>query len=212
MNAPVARRIVVPVLMLAALALLAPAAPAAKRARCAVKGSHTVAKSRLVRAYVKRDREGNRRLYGCVRKTGRKLLVAAEYDDQYVTSGVYRDVRLEGRFVAVVFEATDVSCKAACPPGYETTQTSVVVRDIRARKSRIARSLASHGTLQLSDRGFAAWLAPVDDGAELRVIDGAGLGRVVDTGAIDPASVALPGRELEWVKDGTPAVLALTPF
>jgi hypothetical protein len=64
----------------------------------------------------------------------------------------------------------------------------------------------------LSRRGFAAWLAPVPAGAELRVIDGAGLGRVVDTGAIDPASVALPGRELEWVKDATPAVLELTPF
>ena len=199
-------------LILALLAVAALPTAAEGRARCAVKGSHTVAKSPAVRAYVKRDREGNRRLYGCLRKTGRKLLVAAEYDDQYVTSGVYRDVRLAGRFVVVVFEATDVSCKAACPPDYETTQTSVVVRDVRSRKSRIARSPTAPGTLRLSNRGFAAWLTPVAGGAELRVIDGAGLGRVVDTGAIDPASVALPGGELEWVKDATPAVLALTPF
>src|SRR4051812_11109099 len=111
----------IPVLLLAALALalLAPPAPAAaKRARCAVKGSHTVAKNRFVRAYVKRDGEGNRVLHGCWRASGRKLTVAHEYDDDYVTSGAYRDVRLAGRFIAIVFEATDVSCKADCPPDF----------------------------------------------------------------------------------------------
>ena len=113
-----------------------------------------------------------------------------EYDDGYVESGAYRDVRLAGRFVAVVFDATDVSCKAACPPDYEPTQTSIVISDVRARRDRTTRTHAQTGSLRLSTAGVAAWLAPVAGGFELHGYDGTGE-PVLDSGAIDPASVAL---------------------
>ena len=146
-------------LVLAALVVVAaPAAASAAKARCAVKRSHTVAKNRFVRVYSV-SRNGNRRLTGCLRETGRKLVVVREYDDGFVESGEYRDVRLAGRFVAVVFDATDISCKAACPPDYEPTQTSVVISDIRARRDRTTRTRAQAGSLRLSTVGVAAWLA-----------------------------------------------------
>jgi len=213
MNAVVLRTIAI--LVSAALALAATAAPApaaATRARCAVKHSKTVAKNRQVRLYVTRDREGNRVLHGCWRANGRKLRAAAEYDDDYVTSGVYRDVLLAGRFVAFVFEATDISCKAACPPDYDATRVQVTLRDVRTRRSRFVLSDAAPRSLRLSNAGVAAWLSPVAGGAELRVIDGAGRGRLLDTGAIDAASVLLRGLRLDWMTAGAPKSADLTPF
>jgi hypothetical protein len=212
MNASVPRAIAL--LLVAALALAVAAAPAsgAKRPRCAVKRSTTVAKNAQVRLYVVRDGEGNRELHACLRATGRKLLAAAEYDDGYVMSGAYRDVRLAGRFVALVFDATDISCKAACPPDYDATKTQVTVRDVRTRRGRFSLSDAAPRSLRLSSTGVAAWLAPVAAGSELHVLDGAGRGRLVDTGAIHAATLALRGLQLSWTNAGAPKTLALTPF
>ena len=159
-----------------------------------------------------RDREGNRELHGCWRSTGRKLLVAAEYDDGYVTSGAYRDVVLAGRFVALVFDATDISCKASCPPDYDATKTQVTIRDVKRRRSRFTLSDVTPRSLRLSTAGVAAWLAPVAAGAEVRAIDAGGLGRLLDTGTIDVASLALRGVRLDWVNAGVPKTADLTPF
>ena len=135
-----------------------------------------------------------------------------EYDDGFVESGVFRDVRLAGRFVAVVFDATDISCKAACPPDYEPTQTSVVISDIRTRAGPDPRARTRRpGPLRLSTAGVAAWLAPIEGGLELHGYDGDGE-RVLDSGAVDPASVKLAGLQLTWANAGAPKSAALTPF
>jgi len=206
------RRLIALIVLAGLVAVMAPgpASGAGKRPRCAAKRSHTVAKNRLVRVYAVR-RNGNRRLTGCLRATGRKLLVVREYDDGYVESGAYRDVRLAGRFVAVVFDATDSSCKAACPPGYEPTQTSIVISDVRARRDRTTRTHAQTGSLRLSTAGVAAWLARVAGGFELHAFDGTGE-PVLDSGAIDPASVALTGLRLTWANAGAARSAELTPF
>jgi hypothetical protein len=195
---------------LLAFAAAAPASAAGKRARCVVKHSHTVAKNRFVWVYFVR-RGGNRKLYSCRRATGRKILLPAEYDDGYVESGAYRDVRLAGRFVALVFDATDISCKAACPPDYEATQTTVVIRNIRVRQAQIIRTHEQARSLRLSAAGVAAWLAPIPGGFDLDVFDGASY-RAVDTGAIDPASVTLAGVHLSWANAGVAKSAELTPF
>jgi hypothetical protein len=204
------RRLIAPVVLAGLAVLAAPAPASAARARCAAKRSHTVAKNRLVRVYSIR-RNGNRRLKGCLRATGRRVLVVREYDDGYVESGAYRDVRLAGRYVAVVFDATDVSCKADCPPDYEATQTSVVISDIRTRRGRTTRTHAQTGSLRLSTAGVAAWLAPIEGGFELHGYDGTGE-PVLDSGAIDPASVRLAGLRLAWVNAGVARSAALTRF
>ena len=204
-------RRLIALLLLAALAVAAAPAPArAAKARCAAKRSHTVAKNRLVRVYSV-SRNGNRRLKGCLRASGRKVLVVREYDDGYVESGAYRDVRLAGRFVAVVFDATDVSCKAACPPDYEATQTSVVISDIRSRRDRTTRTHAAAGSLRLSTAGVAAWLAPVAGGFEVHGYDGTGE-PVLDSGAVDPASLRLAGLHLTWANAGAARSAELRRF
>jgi hypothetical protein len=204
------RRLLV-LLVLAGLTVAAAPAPAsAAKARCAAKRSHTVAKNRLVRVYFI-SRNGQRRLKGCLRASGRRVLVVKEYDDGYVESGAYRDVRLAGRFVAVVFDATDVSCKAACPPDYEATQTSIVISDIRTRRDRTTRTHEVPGSLRLATAGVAAWLAPIAGGSELHAYDGTGE-PVLDSGAIDPASVALAGLRLSWASAGLARSAELTPF
>ena len=195
--------------------VLAPASAEAKpRAGCAPKGSKAVNGNRLARLYVKRDREGDRVLYGCWKATGRKLRLASEFDDDYVTSGAFRDVLLAGRFAAFVYDSTDISCKAACPPGYDSTTTRVTVRDLRTRRGRSTPADVTPRTLRLSTRGVAAWLSPgANGGHELRVIDGAGLGRVIDSGRIDPDFVKLRGLRLEWVGTlGVSTAVNLTPF
>jgi hypothetical protein len=55
-------------------------------------------------------------------------------------------------------------------------------------------------------------LAPVAAGAEVRAIDAGGLGRLLDTGTIDVASLALRGVRLDWVNAGVPKTADLTPF
>ena len=197
------RRLLALIVLAGLVAFAAPArASAARGSSCAAKRSHTVAKNRFVRVYSV-SRNGNRQLTGCLRKTGRKLLVVREYDDGFVESGVFRDVRLAGRFVAVVFDATDISCKAACPPDYEPTQTSVVISNIRTRRDRTTRTHAQAGSLRLSTAGVAAWLAPIAGGLELHGYDGDGE-RVLDSGAVDPASLKLAGLQLTWANAGAP--------
>jgi hypothetical protein len=198
-------------LVLAGLAVAtAPAPASAAKARCAAKRSHTIAKNRLVRVY-SISRNGQRRLKGCLRASGRRVLVVKEYDDGYVESGAFRDVRLAGRFVAVAFDATDVSCKAACPPDYEATQTSIVISDIRTRRDRTTRTHEVPDSLRLSTAGVAAWLAPIAGGSELHAYDGTGE-PVLDSGAIDPASVALAGLRLSWANAGLPRTAELARF
>jgi hypothetical protein len=195
----------VAVLFLVASGLLAlPAAADGKWARCKAKGSETVASNSLVRVFSRPERDGEgTEVVGCWRATGRKTLIAYEYDDGYVTSIGYRDLRLRGRFVALVAEATDVSCKAACPPDYDASRTSVGVVDVRTRRVRESSSDATLGSLKLTRAGVAAWLAPAAGGSvELLATDGAGVGRVIDSGAIE--AVGLRGLRLGWRNAGQP--------
>lgn len=192
-------------LAVALIALSALPAAADAKARCKVKGSETVKANSLVRVYSRPDDEGGTEVRGCWRATGRKVLLAYEFDDDYVTSSSYRDLRLAGRFVAFVWEATDVSCKAACPPDYQASRSGVEVRDMRSRRARNASSSPAYGSLKLSRRGVAAWL----DGSDLLVTDGAGAGRIVDAGAIH--AVGLRGLRLGWKNAGEPRGVDLTP-
>src|SRR5829696_5631229 len=187
----------------------APAGDARERARCAVERSHTIARNWLVRVYSVRRGEG-RRLVVCRRETGRRQLLAEAFDDGYVESGGYRDVRLAKRFVAFVYDRTDISCKADCPAGYDPSTTTLVIRDVLRRTTREWPATVRPRSLRLGSAGVAAWLAPSADGAELRVLDGAGE-RALDSGAIDPRSVTLSLYRLTWTSAGAPRSAVLAP-
>lgn len=146
-------------LALAALLTAVPSATAATD-RCALRGSKTVVLTKAVRVYSVDvrgdDLAENARLYACVRSSGRRVLVARSYDDDYVSSGQWRKVVVAGGYVAFTYRSEDVSCKADCPPGYETVRVQVIAVRLSTRRAQTldaaggtaidAQSLRAKGT------------------------------------------------------------------
>jgi hypothetical protein len=192
------------------LASAVPAQAAKRKAKpsCAKKGSRTVLRGPGVRVFTAPGRsegEDVERLYGCLSANGRKQVLAESSDDGYVTSSGYDDVQLAGRYVAWHSSATDVSCKADCPPGYNPTRDGVEVYDLRRRRSVRTVLLLTPYTqfsLALAHNGGAAWLSHTTPGPQqLNVADRGGL-RVLDTGAILAGSLTAEISIISWVRDG----------
>jgi hypothetical protein len=153
----------------AAVLALAPAASAdaatSKVKRCTPKGAKTIHRTSEARVYTLKgpgpqsdDETVQQRLYGCLFATGRPLLLTESYDDDFVTSGAFSQVRLNGRFVAWQFDATDVSCKADCPPDYNPLRQTINIADLRTRKHKSTADSARPDTLSVTRGGTAIWL------------------------------------------------------
>ena len=203
-------------LTLAALAAAPAAAGAATKSRtCKRPASTTVAQNGLVRVFTRPGANGSLEgtdLLACWKRTGRARLLAFAFDDEYVSSAQFGLVRLRGRFVALFSESYDISCKAACPPGYEPTRRFLEVTDARSGRSRAVRiaERPAGNRLLLDARGAIAWPVwlPANQ-VEVRVLDAAGE-RAVDAGAIHPESLTLTsGGRLGWVRDGLARTLLL---
>jgi hypothetical protein len=202
-------------LTLAALVALAGGVDVASAAKhrkpCARKGSTTVVATRQVRVYEVPNREGGDHLYGCLRSSGLRRLLEDSYDDFYVTSGKYDHVRVAGRFVAWQFTATDISCKAACPPDYDPTVTGLFVRDLRARRNvTVDGEVAAHGRLVLTAHGALAWTEDSTLGVAVQAFDGSGK-RTLDDGAVAPGSLRLAGSTASWTNGGEQRTATLAP-
>src|SRR3954451_8051446 len=146
------------VLTAVALLALAPAGTAhaatAKVKRCTPKGARTIHRTSEARVYTLRGpgpksefEDVQRRLYGCLFSTGRPLLLAESYDDGIYTSGDFSQVRLNGRFVAWQFDASDISCKDTCPPGYNPVTQRIHIGDLKSRKGKNTNGSAAQDTL-----------------------------------------------------------------
>jgi hypothetical protein len=185
--------------LIAALAVLAIApspASAATTRTCSLKGSRGIASNSTARVYtVRSHREdyGNI-LYGCLRSTGKRVRLAEEYDDGYVTSSSFDKVRLNGRFVAWESSSTDISCKADCPPGYSGSSGGIDVADLRSR--HVKEYAGSPGDeLVVGRGGTPAWLQTGVGGVEVHAGD-----QVLDTGVVD--HLKLSGTTLSWQNGG----------
>jgi hypothetical protein len=156
----------------ACLALVpAASAPAAtsKVKRCTPKGAKTIHRTSEARVYTLKGADSRsesedvqQRLYGCLFSTGRPLLLAESYDDGIYTSGAFSQVRLNGRFAAWQFDASDISCKDACPPGYNPLKQTINIADLRARKRKNTTGAAKPDTLSVTRGGTAIWLDSVN--------------------------------------------------
>ena len=164
-------------LLLAVLAAAASAAPAEAARTCAAKGSETETQNRHARLY-----KIGPRLYACMHATGRRHVLDTNHDDGYVTSSSWSRPRLAGRHAAWVSTYTDVSCKAACPPNYEATRSSIIVHDLRRR--RMVQAVSGDFEFVLTDRGALAWLVSREGATELHAAVAGQPQRVVDSGAI----------------------------
>lgn len=183
-------------------------APAATKP-CARAHSKTLVSNAHVRVFTVAGSQG-RRLYGCLRSNGRQMLLTADYDDGYVLSGSFSHVRVAGRFVAWQFAATDISCKADCPPGYQPTTYALRVRDLRRSKTVPVSGHVASQTLVLTTGGALAWAEGAAPSVSVRAFDAAG-SRTLDQGDIDPASVHRSGQSVEWTSGGQLRSAALAP-
>ena len=205
------RRVSLPLALLAALALAGPAEAATavdakKRKRaptCKRKRSKTLQQSRSVRVFEKAAGAERTRLYGCLKRRGKSIRLAEAYDDGYVTSTSYQEVRLAGRFVAWEDTSTDISCKADCPPGYNPDTTSIEVYDLARRQRRSFSGTVLNESLVLTRRGSVAWLQRTSPATavEVHIAEGSTT-RVLDRGNVDPDSLRVNGGTLFWMKDG----------
>jgi hypothetical protein len=161
------------VLAAAVVLVLAPAASAdaatSNVKRCTPKGAKTIHRTSEARVYTLKgpgpqseDETVLQRLYGCLFSTGRPLLLTESYDDDFVTSGAFSQVRVNGRFAAWQFDATDVSCKADCPPGYNPLHQTINIADLKSRKKKSTTGAAKPDTLSVTRGGTAIWLDSVN--------------------------------------------------
>jgi hypothetical protein len=183
---------------LAALLVVAalPAAVPAKShpSRCYPRGSTTIAKTRSIRVFTTRATGA---YVACWRAQGARRTMDSP-DGVYSNIGL---VRIAGRFVAWTFSEVP-ACKADCPPGV-TGSSTVNVMDVRS-----GTALGFDGTAQklyLSTRGAIAWLEPTGPSSfDVRILLDASGPRVLDSGAIEPASFKFDGTTLSWVNQGAP--------
>ena len=191
---------VLPLLTIALLLAVVPAAEA--RGSCAAPGSTTVAKNAHARLF-ERGPAGAERLRGCLRSRGaeRSLLLARNYDDGIYESGTWDRVRLYGRFAAWRYERVDTSCKADCPPGYGYWET-FTVRDLATGKSRRRPpDFALGSSFVLTSSRVLVTAVSRGGAVELATWDGHDRG-VLDSGAIDRASLRANGTRVTWVNAG----------
>jgi len=176
-----------------------------KGTSCSVKGSKTVRKNRFVRVHTTAGRPGTDevgRLHGCVRATGRKIRLDTARDDDLVSSESYNAVKLTGRFVAWHHSSYDISCKAACPPGYDPSQAELRVVNVRTRKRRVVEGELGEGTaLVVTSRGAIAWIQPGSP-ASVRASDADGTRVLYAGNDIDASSLSLSGNTVAWIAGG----------
>ena len=182
--------------LIAVLVLLA-AAPAAEARRppCS-KGGSTVAVNEIVRVF---ERGGA--LRACLKANRRRSVLARRYDDDYVMSGDYAHPVLAGSFVAFWSTRTDISCKAACPPGYEPTRSLVEIHDVATQDVRSA-PVGEIGELALTRIGAAAWI----DAGGVHALEDAGV-RDLDAGAV--SGLEASATRVSWRNGGELRVAGL---
>jgi len=178
-------------------------ATAKSRRSCIRAHSKTVDQNGFARVYRVRTGEGTK-LYACRRSTGKRFLLHVAFDDDYVSSSSYRNVRLAGAFVAWAYTSTDVSCKADCPEGYNPTTSGIRVYDLRQRRSRTVSGAAPlGGALVLSRLGGIAWASTSSSSSvEIRGSVRPGDDRLIDSGNIDPRSLTIEITIISWRREG----------
>ena len=189
--------------LLVALAVLAaaPGTDAAHRAACARAGSHTVAKNPYVRVFETGDRDRGA-LHGCLRSRDRRIRLADSFDDGYVESRGYASVRLARRYVAWAGWSEDISCKADCPPGYDSQDSWIAVRNLATGRRRSIETEALPAALVLTRTGAVAWARTAVGGQTELWADDADGTRMLDRGDIDPGSLARGGLSVSWTNAG----------
>lgn len=183
--------------------ILAPAASASHtKGRCT--GGKTISQNGSARLYQVGDS-----LLGCVWSRDERVDLDTDYDDDYVTSYGWSDARLGGRFAAWVHRDEDISCKAACPPGYGLPTYQIMRGDLSSEDTESVAGVPAGSTLAVNRRGAVTWLESLGGGRrEVHAWDRDGH-RVLDTGPVRRASYSLRGSVLRWTNGDATHVVTL---
>jgi len=103
-----------------------------------------------------------------------------------------------------VSTVTDQGCKADCPPGVGTPQVRIAVANVATRRFRSVAAAPIGSAVVLSGQGGVAWAqrGSVAGVVEIHASARAGSNRVIDSGAIEVASLAIEITIISWTRDG----------
>jgi hypothetical protein len=177
------------------LAAGATAAPAAKKPTCFKAKGKTVASHTRARVF-----ERGNRTYACMRGK-RPRLLTRDFDDQYVTSGTTGQIALAGNYVAYAYNLTDVSCKAACPPEFDTSQDSLTLLNLVSGREQQVTENYDGEPFALTETGAVGWIMRGEAPRRLMVLF---MGNVTqqDQGNLQEGSVEASRSRLTWLRDG----------
>jgi hypothetical protein len=163
-------------LLFLALCLTA-AAPAAAAPSCRIPGGQVIATGTVAKLLALPTPDGSA-LFACIRRTGRKIAL----DDRYA------DARLHGRWVAW--------------QRHSGRQWRIDVHDLRTGRERLVDGHVMAHALFLSSTGTVVWAQDLGQTVDVVANERAAGGRVLGSGAIDPASLRLRGSVASWRADG----------
>ncbi len=190
-------------LALAGIAITPRAEGQERKAACARTGSRTIIATAKVRVYEVRNGD-TATMYGCRKSTGRRVKLDTRGGDGYTVSDTYDRVQVADNQVSWVSTVTDQGCKADCPPGVGTPQVRIAVANVATRRFRSVAAAPIGSAVVLSGQGGVAWAqrGSVAGVVEIHASERAGSNRVIDSGAIEVASLAIEITIISWTRDG----------
>lgn len=175
-----------------------------RKAPCTKANSDTIVATTKVRVY-EVERGDTTTMFGCRKRTGRSVKLDTKSGDGLTTEDTYDRVQIVDDQVSWVSTLTDQSCKADCPPGVGTPQIRIAVKSVKTRKFRSVVAAPIGDAIVLSRTGGVAWAAqgPAPEVVEIHASPQGAEDRVIDSGGIEAASLAIEITIISWTRDGT---------
>ena len=177
-----------------ALVVSAPAAPAAAKPSCFEAKGKTVAIHRTARLFTTNR---GRILRGCVAGRAPRRITAST--DNGFDAGEFVAPKLSGVYVAYGYTLTAQSCKASCPPDFDTD--AVLIFNLTTGRKVEAKAWTDEPFV-LTATGAVAWISQSGNPSNVNVFYKGAL-RQPDSGAIQRDSLEASRTRVSWIKDGT---------
>jgi hypothetical protein len=201
------RRLVLVLIVPSLLLLVAPAEGKTRRT-CTPKGSRTIAKTSTTRVYTVEHGEGGEyvtdgdiKLYGCLYARKKPMLLADLTNGTLLTS--VTAIQIQANRVGIATVTSD-ELQGKYDPTNTKSDWRVDTYDLGVRKATldVDQGQTQIGSLVLSVGGNPAWVAIGPAGVNTVMASDANGQRTLDTGAIDPTSLAIAGATVSWVNAG----------
>jgi hypothetical protein len=182
-------------------ASLAGPAAAKQKPKCRT-SDDVIAQNRYVRVWEHRGADGEHgTLWACRRADGEKFALMRTYHNLFLGHEDLAElVRLNRRFVGFEHVRDASGCEG--PPGF-CVNNHLLSFDTQAGHRRLTIKIGESyaKALVVTRKGALAWAEPAEEGTSIRAADAAGT-RTLDTGRIDPRSLAVELTIVSWKRAG----------